>query len=167
MMGRRKLTIYKTEQHRIGAAASARWRKHHPGAQKRAQDKWREVNPPDYAAVRAQDVAWCDAHPIDYLFRGARSRAKRKGIPFTIITADIPVLPEFCPVLGLRLQYGASGKSRSLYENGSAASLDRVVNSLGYVKGNVIIVSLRANLLKGQATLEELQLIAAFYSRLQ
>jgi hypothetical protein len=35
-----------------------------------------------------------------------------------------------------------------------------------YIKGNVIIVSLRANLLKGQATIEELRKIADFYGRL-
>ena len=34
-----------------------------------------------------------------------------------------------------------------------------------YVKNNVLIVSLRANLLKGQASIAELQKIAAFYAR--
>lgn len=121
----------------------------------------------NYDACRASDVAWCDAHPIDYLFRGARARAKRKGIPFEITTADITFLPEFCPVLGLKLKYGASGKSRKLYENGDAASLDRIKNELGYVRGNVLIVSLRANLLKGQATLDELRRIAAFYEKFE
>ena len=96
--------------------------------------------------------------------RGARRRAKRKGIPFEITAADIE-RPEFCPVLGLRLVYGASGKSRRLYENGAAASLDRIKNERGYVKNNVLIVSLRANLLKGQASIAELQKIAAFYAR--
>ena len=163
-MGRRKLTNYRDNAHRLSAGASARWRVRHPGAQKRAQDKYLKKNPPDYAKVRKADVAWCDAHPIDYLLRGARRRAKRKGIPFEITAADIE-RPEFCPVLGLRLVYGASGKSRRLYENGAAASLDRIKNERGYVKNNVLIVSLRANLLKGQASIAELQKIAAFYAR--
>lgn len=74
-------------------------------------------------------------------------------------------LPTHCPVLGVKLAYGP-GRGRKLYENGTAASLDRIHNHLGYVKGNVIVISLRANLLKGQATVEELRKIADFYGRL-
>jgi hypothetical protein len=50
-------------------------------------------------------------------------------------------------------------------KNRTAASLDRIKNSRGYVPGNVLVISLRANLLKGQATLAELQKIAAFFGR--
>ncbi len=164
-MGRRKLNTYRSEHHRRSAEGSARWRARHPGAQARAHAKWRKENPPDYTAVRKADIAWCDEHPIDYLLRGARARAKRKGIKFAITAADFPQLPKFCPVLGVRLVYGASGKSRKLYENGAAASIDRIYNHRGYVPGNVLIVSLRANLLKGQATLDELRKISKFYAR--
>jgi alpha-ketoglutarate-dependent taurine dioxygenase len=165
-VGRYKLQTYRDDFHRRTAEASARWREHHPGAQKLAQDKFIKRNPPNLTLVRAADVAWCDAHPINYLLRGARARAKRSGTPFNITAKDFQYLPEFCPVLDeLRLVYGASGKSRKLYENGAAASIDRIRNGLGYVPGNVIIVSLRANLLKGQATLDELQKIAAFYGK--
>ena len=74
-------------------------------------------------------------------------------------------MPTHCPVLGVRLAYGP-GRGRKLYENGAAASLDRIHNHLGYVRGNVIVICLRANLLKGQATVEELRRIADFYGRL-
>lgn len=67
-------------------------------------------------------------------------------------------IPEFCPVLGLRLQHG-SGKATD-----ASPSLDRIDNTKGYVQGNVMVVSNRANLLKRDATPDELQRLAAFYA---
>jgi hypothetical protein len=40
------------------------------------------------------------------------------------------------------------------------------VPHLGYVRGNVIVVSTRANRLKGDATLDELLRLAEFYQRI-
>jgi hypothetical protein len=121
-------------------------------------------------AARAEARAIRELHesvrrPARPLIWAAARRAKRKNIPFDIRLDDLLPLPTHCPVLGLKLQYGP-GRGRKLYENGCAASLDRIHNERGYVKGNVIVISLRANLLKGQATLDELQKIAAFYGRL-
>ncbi len=127
--------------------AMRRWRKRHPQAAKTKTDDWRR------------------AHPAMMLVRAARRRAKRKGIPCTITWNDISPLPSHCPVLGYRLRYYGSNHGRDLYKNRAAASLDRIKNSRGYVPGNVIVISLRANLLKGQATLIELQKIAAFFGR--
>jgi hypothetical protein len=145
----------------IEAAASARYRARHPERAGVAQKKWRAAHPAEH---KASQLAWASAHPAHGLVNAARRRAKVKKLPFDITWKDISPLPEFCPVLGLRLAYGP-GRGRSLYENRCAASLDRIKNEKGYVKGNVIVVSLRANLLKGQATIDELQRIATFYSR--
>ena len=62
-------------------------------------------------------------------------------------------VPEFCPVLGIKLVP---------YNNGSgfhidSPSLDRIKPELGYIKGNVRVISNRANLLKNNATVEELE----------
>lgn len=115
--------------------------------------------------MAAKLAAWCRANPEKALLQNARRRAKRKGIPYDLVHTDLLPLPTHCPVLGIKLAYGP-GRGRKLYENRAAASLDRIRNEEGYVKGNVIIVSLRANLLKGQATIDELQKIADFYRRL-
>lgn len=81
-----------------------------------------------------------------------KCRAKTKGIPYELEVDDI-VVPEKCPVLGLTLtmQQGRQGY------HPNSPSLDRTVPSKGYVRGNVRVISSRANLLKNDATVEELE----------
>jgi len=78
----------------------------------------------------------------------ARRRAKKKQLDFNISLDDV-VLPSVCPVLGITLQIGADNID-------SSPSLDRLDPSKGYVKGNVNVISYRANTLKNNATSEEL-----------
>lgn len=84
----------------------------------------------------------------------AKYRAKKKCIEFSIEITDI-VIPEFCPVLGLKLENG-SGKGK--FANNSP-SLDRIDSSKGYTKGNVRVISWRANSLKKDATFHEIEKI--------
>lgn len=86
------------------------------------------------------------------LLRAAKQRAKEKGLEFNIDLEDI-ILPERCPLLGIPL-YTSEGQA-----TGNSFSIDRLDSSKGYVKGNVWVVSKRANTLKGNATLEELELL--------
>ena len=79
-------------------------------------------------------------------------RAKRDGIPFDLDHTDI-YIPNKCPVLGLTLD---TNISRGKGYHPDSPSLDRIKPSLGYVKGNVRVVSARANLLKNNATVAEL-----------
>ena len=89
-----------------------------------------------------------------YMFRSARCRAKRLGIPFDLTLTDMPGIPERCPILGIELKIGASkGMTRN------SPSLDRIRLELGYVKGTVRVISRRANLLKNDATIEELEAV--------
>lgn len=88
-----------------------------------------------------------------HLLRGARHRAKEQGLPFNIDEGDVRV-PERCPYLGIDIVPYHHDKS-------AAASIDRIVPSLGYVKGNVIVVSGRANRIKSDATPDELERIAS------
>jgi len=87
-----------------------------------------------------------------------RGKAKRLGIPFNIEPSNIEP-PEFCPALGIRLTRG-----RSSQQDGSSPSVDRLIPELGYVKGNVIVVSNRANRIKNDATPLELRQVADFYA---
>ena len=80
-----------------------------------------------------------------------KSRAKKSNIPFNITEEDID-LPTHCPVLGVELRCGVGSGYHA-----QSPSVDRIIPALGYVKGNVRVISARANLLKNDATVEELQ----------
>lgn len=85
------------------------------------------------------------------LFYRARTRAQERGVPFDLMPDDIDV-PTHCPVLGLPLQvnHESRGSTRS------SPTLDRLVPSKGYVKGNVVVISALANRIKQDAGSEEI-----------
>lgn len=112
-----------------------------------------------YAADQAS-IRWSKhgkSRDILYLIlRAARQRAKLRGLPFSLTIEDLPsTLPETCPVLGIAIYSNVGGRSTKPH----SPSLDRIVPTLGYVKGNVRIISHRANELKSNATVDELRLI--------
>lgn len=90
-----------------------------------------------------------------YMIRSAKRRALLKGIPFDIDYTDIHI-PEYCPLLGIKLNKHI-GEGGRIFDD--SPSLDKIVPELGYIKGNVWVISDRANRIKSNASLEELQLI--------
>lgn len=97
--------------------------------------------------------------PIGTLVRAAASRARKRGTPFNLSKDDIRI-PDRCPVLGIPLVF----KVKPRRDN--SASLDEIISGKGYTRDNVVIVSWRANRLKSNATIKELQLLASFYTKL-
>jgi hypothetical protein len=89
--------------------------------------------------------------PIDALLRSAKVRAFRKGLPYNL-TREL-VVPLTCPLLGIPLKRG-----KLKIEPGSP-SIDRKNPTKGYTMGNVWVISFRANAIKQDATLEELELL--------
>ena len=91
--------------------------------------------------------------------RAAKHRAKASSLPFDIDTDYLlSVFPQDakCPVLGIDLVWGlADGRTNS-------PSLDRVFPELGYVRGNVQWISDRANIIKSNATSDELYAVANY-----
>lgn len=92
-------------------------------------------------------------NPKKRLLALAKSRAKSKNIPFDLCEEDFD-LPTHCPILGVELCVSISGLSDMSY------SLDRIVPELGYVKGNVQVISHLANSMKFTANPETLKLFA-------
>lgn len=95
-----------------------------------------------------------------HLYQNAKKRAKDKGVPFEIELTDI-VVPRTCPILGIELKRGVG--PRNYIE--SSPSLDRIVPELGYVKGNIAVISMRANRIKNDATVGELEAVIAFIKK--
>jgi hypothetical protein len=105
---------------------------------------------------------WQEQNPAKRMLMSAKGRAKKKGLAWDLRLEDIHV-PTHCPVLGVML----SSTPGSHYDRDYSPSLDRIDNNLGYVRGNVIVVSHRANAIKRDASLEELRKIVAFYEPLE
>lgn len=82
----------------------------------------------------------------------ARKRAKQKGIDFNIGYSDIQV-PELCPLLNIPIFV----TNEKIGPN--SPSIDRIENNKGYIKGNVLVVSHKANTAKGNLSLQELELL--------
>lgn len=99
-------------------------------------------------------------------FSDLRGRAKAKGIPFSIELEDIEQ-PEFCPVLGVKLQYGINHNTEETKwkKHPDRASFDKLVPNLGYIPGNVFIISLEANRLKSNATVEQIESLLKYMKR--
>lgn len=91
-------------------------------------------------------------NPKKFMVQCAKVRANKAGVPFSITDEDFDI-PEFCPVLGVKLESG----TKKYHE--ASPSLDRIIPSKGYVPGNVVVMSFRANRIKGDATPEELRTI--------
>jgi DNA polymerase-1 len=106
--------------------------------------------------------AWQRKNSKRYMLLSARARAKKSGIPFDLTEDDFDI-PVFCPALGLKLERAVTGKGA----NWNAPSLDRIKPELGYVKGNVIVVSYKANTMKNSGSADDLRKLAAFYTELE
>jgi len=84
------------------------------------------------------------------LWWAAKRRAKAKGLKFSIKVEDI-IIPEKCPILGIELKSSQHKKDRN------SPSVDRIDNNLGYVSGNIQVISDRANSMKNDASFEEIE----------
>ena len=87
--------------------------------------------------------------PARFLLSAAKTRAKQKGLPFNLEVGDV-LVPTLCPALGIPLAIGSGMCSDN------SPSIDRVIPELGYVKGNINVISRRANRIKNDATPDEL-----------
>jgi hypothetical protein len=109
-------------------------------------------------ALLAKQNALREENPARRLFNSAKCRAKRGGLEFSISHSDI-VVPSHCHVLGIKL-FTTPGL-RGPRDN--TPSVERIDPTKGYVSGNVMVVSMRANQIKNNASVVELRRIADFY----
>ena len=114
---------------------------------------------------RAKKIAYCNRHPLKVLLIDAKKRAKQKNLEFTIDVENPGIeIPAVCPVLGIPLFTKRDGTPGG---GPNSPSIDRIDNTKGYVPGNIIVVSNRANSLKKDASLTELKQVVNFYGELQ
>jgi hypothetical protein len=81
-------------------------------------------------------------------------RAKQKNMEFNLEPEDIKI-PETCPIFNYPLLKQLDNKGK-FGPRDNSPSVDRIDNTKGYVKGNIQIISNKANSMKSSATPEEL-----------
>ena len=92
------------------------------------------------------------------LYNAAKRRARNKNLEFSIVLDDI-IIPEYCPILNIKLQPNQDGTKT---QSRSSPSLDRIDNTKGYTKENIQVISSQANIMKSNATKEDLLLFASW-----
>jgi hypothetical protein len=102
-----------------------------------------------------------------WLLERIRSKCIKGNIPFNLTIDDL-VIPPHCPILGMALKFGVKTETMFREKRGvtvpaDSPSVDRIHPDLGYVRGNIVIISYRANMLKNDATIEEMEALVGFY----
>ena len=123
-------------------------------AQRAAQKRYRDKRKHDPEAL---------LYHLRYQMRAnAKKRAEVAGLPFSLSVHDI-VIPEVCPVLGVPLAV-PTGEKDGPQDN--SPSLDRIRPALGYVPGNVRVISYKANRLRNNGTFVELMQVVIDAARI-
>ena len=92
-------------------------------------------------------------NPLKMKLSSIRHSARKRGLKFDLTEDDL-IVPEFCPVLGIPLMFGGPK------DNWPTA--DRVYNHLGYVTGNLSIISWKANRIKSTMSFEEAKAVVRY-----
>jgi hypothetical protein len=85
---------------------------------------------------------------------------RKRTVEFDLTETDL-AWPTHCPVFGIKLHYPGQ-----FHHDPAGASFDRIDGKIGYVRGNVIVVSHRANSLRKDATPDELRALLNFYEHI-
>jgi hypothetical protein len=108
------------------------------------------ANRPAYL-VRARNqrkYAKAKLSPERLIYNRIKASAKARGLEFDLEPADI-IIPDVCPYLGVGLEFGEGKQKKNSY------SVDRIDSSKGYIKGNIEVISLLANMMKQDSTQDE------------
>ena len=96
-----------------------------------------------------------DSH-LKTLLTHLKNRAKLKNLEFDLDFEYLkPLAVDFCPVFNIEL-FWADKRQKNC---GNSPSVDRIDSTKGYLKGNVQIISNRANIIKNNATTAEIKLL--------
>ena len=96
-----------------------------------------------------------DGH-VSALWYNAKARAQKQNVPFEITLKYLQsIAPEKCPVFGHVFLWGShTGKGPKF----NSPSLDKIKPELGYIEGNVQFLSHQANVMKQDASPEQLRM---------
>jgi hypothetical protein len=146
------------EQRKKNNKKARDWYKENSDKAKAHTQKWRESNPDK---IKEHKKIWMQKpeNRVKHILTQAKRRAKFKNMPFDISINDLFPLPSVCPVFGIEINYEGT-KAKGFVDD--SPSIDRIDSAKGYIKGNVQIISWRANRIKSDASLHELEAILKY-----
>jgi hypothetical protein len=145
-------SIESSKKYNASENGKATRKKYHTSdSYKKISDEYRFSNKGKSTRKKYRDLWYKTEKGRKYsMWQAAKLRAKKKSLDFAITIEDIQI-PEICPLLQLKLSCEEFGIRHN------SPSLDRKDNKKGYTKDNVWVISSRANILKNNASLYELE----------
>lgn len=125
-------------------------------------DEYRTKNN-EYRASRRDRTRELDrtnhrAAPWKATFHRLKVRAKKNNIPFNLTKEYLEsIWTDTCPVFGIPLEVSSTPGA-----NDNNPNVDRIVPELGYVVGNIQIISGKANRMKNDGSLADLERLVEF-----
>ncbi len=123
------------------------WRLNNPEKMKAYSQKYYIKNKDKF---KEKLYKWREDNHEKAILGRAKQRAKQKEFEFNLEAVDI-VIPLKCPILDIEIIRNKKGSPKE-----NSPSLDRIDNIKGYTKGNIMVISNKANTMKNNATPEEL-----------
>lgn len=121
-----------------------------------SEEKYKEYHRAYYLANKQKILANKKKDKISGILRHSKKRAEERGIEHSITREHLQeILTEVCPVFGSKF----SSEGRITDES---MTLDRIDNSVGYVPGNVMFLSYKANRMKSNASKDDLIAFARY-----
>lgn len=121
--------------------------------------KSRDYRDANLEVCRAKSRTYYRSHKPKHYWLSKRMESKKLGLPFDLPESLFHNIPAKCPVLGIPLFYTDNARTDN------TPSLDRVIPEMGYVLGNVNWISLRANRLKSDASLKDIEAIRTYIKK--
>lgn len=133
--------------------AAKQYRKYYMENREKNHKACREYRARNRELILDQTAAYRAINYQKLFLSNIRHKAQKHDLDFDLDESDI-IIPEVCPLLGIKIE-------RNFKNNrDSHPSVDRKDPSKGYVKGNIKIISYRANRIKNNATPDEIKLLA-------
>lgn len=152
--------IYREKNKEKVQKAMIEWNKR-PENIERHKEYQREYSKKNAIKIREKVLEWQKANPERFQYNQVKARAKAENIPFDIDFKDL-VWPTVCPVLGTPVFRSEKGLNRDNHP-----SVDKVIPELGYIKGNVCVISGKANRLKQESTIQDLEAVISYIKSFQ
>ncbi len=123
------------------------------------KEQWKKYRKPlktkeEKEALLSVKRKWKESHPEINLWSAVKYRAKKENIPFDIEASDLKI-PKYYPYLKIELT-----SKKGIKHADNLMSVDRIDAEKGYVKGNVEVISYKANRMKNNANTKELIIFA-------